>query len=521
MEYLKNCNQFNHDFGIKENQTISEKNGLGKMFGVLIVKTSDGEIGYLAGYSGKIGERNDYSGFVPPIADLISPGSFYRIGEEKLNRINGKIEQLKNSSALCALKKQLAGLKAESENYLRNQRIILKTKKKEREIKRNNSKLKLTEKDYIKLCKDLKAESMSQQLNYKAHRINYLEQIQDLETQIIPFEEEILSLKAERKTFSARLQEQIFDCFNFLNIKGEKKNIREIFVQSNQKTPPSGAGECAAPKLLQYAFENNMTPITMAEFWWGRSPQSEIRIHGNFYPACRGKCGPILKHMLNGMMVDENPVIPLSVSDCTIEIIYEDDAIAVVNKPAGLLTVPGKDNHDSLYSIMKDRYPDANGPLTVHRLDMSTSGIVIIAKNKQAAISLQKQFMDRKIIKRYIAIIEGTIDDDNGIIKLSLRGDPLNRPYQIVCCDYGKISVTRYKKIETVNNQTRVELFPLTGRTHQLRVHLAHPQGLGCPIKGDELYGKPSDRLYLHADFVKFYHPESGNKISFSCPPEF
>ncbi|HRX16695.1 MAG TPA: RluA family pseudouridine synthase, partial [Spirochaetota bacterium] len=228
-----------------------------------------------------------------------------------------------------------------------------------------------------------------------------------------------------------------------------------------------------------------------------------------------------LKHMLNGMMVDENPVIPLSVSDCTIEIIYEDDLIAVVNKPSGLLTVPGKDNHDSLYSIMKKRYPGATGPLTVHRLDMSTSGLIIIAKDQQTAVNLQRQFMDRKVKKRYIAIIEGTIDDDNGIIKLPLRGDPLNRPYQIVCFDYGKPSVTRYNKIDTNNGQTRVQLFPLTGRTHQLRVHLAHPQGLGCPIKGDELYGTPSDRLYLHADLIKFYHPASGKKISFSCPPKF
>ncbi|HRX16430.1 MAG TPA: RNA pseudouridine synthase, partial [Spirochaetota bacterium] len=372
INFLQSYELFEHDFGINENQTISEKNGLGKMFGVLIVKTSVGKLGYLAGYSGKIGERNDHPGFVPPIADLISPGSFYRIGEEKLNRINEKIDKLQNSSTLCSLKKKLATLKTESEEHLGNQRKILKTKKKEREIERNINKPKLSDDDYIKFCEELKSQSMSQQLRYKADRIDYLEQIQNLEKQIAPLEEEIQSLKTKRKTFSAQLQQQIFDCFNFLNIKGEKMNIREIFAKTSQKIAPSGAGECAAPKLLQYAFENNLTPITMAEFWWGRSPQSEIRKHGHYYPACRGKCGPILKHMLKGMKVDDNPVVPLSVSNCDIEIIYEDDLIAVVNKPPGLLTVPGKDNHDSLYSIMKDRYPGATGPLTVHRLDMST-----------------------------------------------------------------------------------------------------------------------------------------------------
>jgi tRNA pseudouridine32 synthase/23S rRNA pseudouridine746 synthase len=308
--------------------------------------------------------------------------------------------------------------------------------------------------------------------------------------------DEIAHLKALRKTLSAELQKRIFQQYRFLNISGIEKNLIDIFKDTPRIIPPAGSGDCAAPKLLQYAFKWGLQPLAMAEFWWGAAPKSEIRQQGNFYGACLGKCKPILTHMLDGITLDENPLLTNPAEGKSLEIIYQDDDMLVINKPAEFLSVPGKNIEDSVYSRMKVLFPLADSPFIVHRLDMSTSGLMVIALTKRSHKNLQKQFINRTIKKSYIALIDGNLMQDKGIINLPLQGDINDRPRQRVCQQTGKPAETSWhvleRKIEGKQISTRIELFPVTGRTHQLRVHCAHPLGLNMPIIGDDLYGKKS-----------------------------
>ena len=291
-----------------------------------------------------------------------------------------------------------------------------------------------------------------------------------------------------------------------MNQAGEIKSLLDIF---QDKIPIGGTGECAAPKLLQYAFQHKMKPLAMAEFWWGQSPKSEIRKHRNFYPACIGKCKPVLSHMLEGIEMDENPLLKNPAEGKEIEIIFEDEHLLVINKPAEFLSVPGRYIKDSVAQRMKDKFPEATGPLIVHRLDMSTSGIMLIAKSLEVHKFLQSQFIKRTIKKRYVALLEGIVSEEEGTVDLPLRADWNERPKQLVCYDDGKPAQTKWKVIKRKNQQTRIHFFPITGRTHQLRVHAAHPLGLKLPIIGDDLYGTKSDRLCLHAEWIEFLHPIS------------
>ena len=315
------------------------------------------------------------------------------------------------------------------------------------------------------------------------------------------------------------LQQQIFDKYQFLNIQGQAKNIAHIFSSTPYKIPPAGAGECAAPKLLNYAFTYDYTPIAMAEFWWGASPASEVRRHKHIYPACQSKCQPILTHMLSGMSVDENPLLLNPAEGKHLDIIYEDDDVLVINKPAEFLSVPGKNIEDSVYSRIKQAYPLATGPLIVHRLDMSTSGLMVVALTKESNKQLQKQFIKRTVKKRYIALLAGTLIDDEGIINLPLRVDLNDRPRQLVCYEHGKPAETHYQVIERKNNRTKVYFYPKTGRTHQLRVHSAHTLGLNSPIVGDDHYGLTDTRLHLHAQRLCFNHPTTNEVLTFECDP--
>jgi tRNA pseudouridine32 synthase/23S rRNA pseudouridine746 synthase len=285
--------------------------------------------------------------------------------------------------------------------------------------------------------------------------------------------------------------------------------------------PPAGSGDCAAPKLLQYAFQHELTPVVMAEFWWGISPNSEIRKHKNFYPSCQSRCKPILKHMLKGVRMNENLLLKnLSVKQ-ELKIIFEDDDIIIVNKPPEFLSVPGKEIKDSVYTRIKQQYPSATGPLIVHRLDMSTSGILVLTKTKEANRILQNQFIKRTIKKRYVALLSGKLSKKKGVITLPLRLDLDDRPRQLVDFKNGKTAKTNWNVITQNDTHTRVHFYPITGRTHQLRVHAAHKDGLNLPIIGDDLYGTKQDRLYLHADFIEFIHPSSQKKMSFTLPSNF
>src|SRR5690606_15449456 len=322
---------------------------------------------------------------------------------------------------------------------------------------------------------------------------------QSIEGLIHNKQQEIEDLKNTRKLKSAALQQRLFEQYQFLNARGETKSVLAIFAESKQPIPPAGAGECAAPKLLQYAFQHKLQPICMAEFWWGVSPASEVRKHKNFYPACKSKCEPILSHMLKGLHVAPDPMRINPARGRTFDIIHEDDDIIVINKPAEFLSVPGIHVTDSVYTRILAQYPEISGPVIIHRLDMSTSGLLILAKHKTAHQCIQKQFIQHTVVKRYTAILDGILPQQNGIIDLPLRVDLDDRPRQVVCYQYGKPAKTKFDVLGYEDGYTRIHLFPLTGRTHQLRVHAAHHQGLHIPILGDDLYGRRADRLHLHA----------------------
>ena len=337
--------------------------------------------------------------------------------------------------------------------------------------------------------------------------------------------ERVISAKGGDKQMSQELQTWLFHQYRMLNAKGETKDLVDIWqdyhcsprIRNRYPLPPGGTGDCCAPKLLQYAFSHGLRPVCMAEFWWGESPKSEIRHHGQFYPACRGKCKPILTWMLQGLDVDPNPE-ETRASHLTIEVIYQDTTLAVINKPSGLLSVPGRTEDYSVATIAMERWP---GSLPVHRLDMGTSGLMVIAKTKEAYVSLQEQFVKRIVKKRYIALVEGIVKEPKGRITLPLIFDPMNRPRQMVDYQRGKSAVTEYEVLDARDGRTLLALYPHTGRTHQLRMHCAHPDGLGSPIVGDELYGHKAERLCLHCDQIEFAHPVTGERMSFNLPNPF
>jgi tRNA pseudouridine32 synthase/23S rRNA pseudouridine746 synthase len=502
-----------HDFGHEDGE-----NGLGKMFGVLVVQNKDGNTGYISAFSGKLAGGNHVKGFVPPVFDTLAEDGFYRLGEEEINKVNSRIDQLEQGEVFRAQKAHLQSFIDQTGKELAMLKYELANAKKSRAQQR-------------KLLENMaENEAETERLNHESIRQHYLlkdrkkqirKEIECLQNQLNPVEIEIKTLKEQRKQMSARLQQQLFENYTFLNQCGKNKNLKDIFRITDDVPPPSGAGECAAPKLLQYAFAHEMKPITMAEFWWGRSPASEIRRHGYFYPACNSKCKPILQHMLDGMDVESDPIRKETMQQKQMSIIYEDQYLLAINKPVEFLSVPGKTICDSVYSRIKDMYPDASGPLIVHRLDMATSGVMVVAKTEEIYHHLQQQFINRKIKKRYIAILDGLVKDDRGTIDLPLRVDLDDRPRQLVCFQYGKQAVTHWQVIDRKDGATRIYFFPGTGRTHQLRTHAAHPSGLNTPIKGDDLYGKKSDRLYLHAETLTFEHPVYKRMVNLHVPPDF
>lgn len=487
----------------------------GKMFGVLVVQTVDGEIGYLAAFSGNLAGRNLHSFFVPPIYDLLQPDGFFKIEEEKISAINICIKELEQNPYYRGLKQKLGEVSSTNEQAIKEAKSVLKEAKEAREFRRK----------YHYPDEEEKAvmvrESQFQKAEFKRLEKQLRNQIHVLQEEVDMYDARIEAFKVERKRRSADLQQRLFEQFRILNGFGEVKDLCAIFKQTVHKTPPAGAGECAAPKLLQYAYMHGLKPLAMAEFWWGDSPKTEIRHHGYYYPACKGKCEPILQHMLQGLNVEPNPMVMNSYCQAELEILFEDDWLLVVDKPAGMLSVPGKEEADSVYKRVKKLYPNATGPMIVHRLDMATSGLLLIAKTKEVHQNLQEQFKNRIVKKRYIALLDGVLISDDGIIDLPLCLNPLDRPRQVVNRELGKPAVTRYKVIERKDNRTRIIFYPLTGRTHQLRVHAAHPLGLNCPIAGDDLYGRKAERLYLHAEYLEFRHPISGEAVKFEKKPEY
>ena len=515
--YIETQSDWTHNFGL---DSAVEGLAIGKMFGVLVVRNQHNELGYLAAVSGKLAGSNKHRHFVPPIFDMLEENSFFLNEEVHLNALNRKIENLEASEELANAQRNLGLLKNGWDKSLDELKSKLRIQKKERKETRTKLKVTLSDAEYELLMEDMRSQSLKdkqqlQRFQYEMHlaletESNHLHQM--LST--------ITALKEERKMRSGNLQKQLFEQYNFRNAKGQHKNVVGIFDEFDRTTPPAGSGECAAPKLLQYAYENQLTPLALAEFWWGCSPASEIRRHKNYYPACRKKCEPILGYMLEGLVVDPNPMQQETTLDIALPQIYEDEDIIIINKPAEFLSVPGIYVKDSVYNRILQRYPNA-GPIIIHRLDMSTSGLLVVAKNKEAHKFIQDQFIQHTIKKTYIALLDGIIEAASGLIDLPLRVDLDDRPRQMVCYTYGKPAQTKWEKIAIANNQTRVRFYPLTGRTHQLRMHAVHPNGLNTPIVGDDLYGRKANRLHLHAASITFIHPRSKQEITFEIEPDF
>lgn len=489
----------------------------GKMFGVLVVKSPEGEVGFLAAFSGNLCGKNNLPYFVPPVYDLLSPNSFFPEEERKIDEINAVINRLINHPDYLSRKEKLSQLVRETETELSTFRQEIREAKRRREERRRQSPGE--EELAAMIC-----ESQFQKAELKRRERKAKEAIHNFQQDINRYEDAINRLKEERHRRSVALQMRLFHAFQMRNALGETRDLCDIFRETPQAIPPAGAGECAAPKLLQYAYLNGFEPLAMAEFWWGDSPKGELRRHGHFYPACRGKCLPILTFMLQGLNVEPDPLTAEAEAEHIPIIIYEDEWLAVVDKPAGMLSVPGKGEACSVQTWARRQFPSATGPLVVHRLDMATSGLLLIAKSKEIHQNLQAQFKNKTVRKRYIALLDGRPAEHEGFISLPLLPDPLDRPRQVVSHEHGKPAITRYEVLAYDDPRpdiTRIAFYPQTGRTHQLRVHAAHPEGLNAPILGDALYGKPGARLYLHAERLEFIHPATHQSLCIESPAEF
>ena len=488
----------------------------GKMFGVLIVEPAPGEVAFIAGYSGLLLGRNDLPYFVPPVYDFLHPGSYFKERDAEISAVNRAVETLEQDADFRAACGYLEELQKEAQREISSYQLMMQEEKRKRDERRSAGNLSSEEEA------ELVRQSQYFKGNFSRLKKQYRERIETAERKVNIYKNRLHALCEERRRMSDALQTWIFEQFQMLNISGERKNLVEIFKQTPQGIPPAGAGECALPKLLQYAFSHGLRPLCFGEFWWGASPRNEVRTEGQFYPSCLSKCKPILTHMLAGIPLDPNPIEALqrSVED-QLTVIYEDESLVAVNKPSGMLSVPGLTGIPSAYELLLASRPDL---MVVHRLDMSTSGVLVFAKTKEAHYELQRQFAEREAKKRYIADVEGSIVQESGLISLPLRLDPLNRPRQVVDYTNGKPAVTHFKKIAeraTPNGTvTRLALSPQTGRTHQLRLHCAHAEGLGTPIVGDELYGTKGERLHLHAELLIVKHPTTGRSLRLTAQPE-
>lgn len=518
----------------------------GKMWGVLVAEHY-GELGFIAAYSGQIDGRADAAldggwKVCPPVVDYLEPDGYFKTHEREITRINHEIEHLEQDKGYLRAKEDLMRLQAAADEEISRRKLTMKEAKAERDRRRATGSIGDGE------LQEMTRQSQFLKGEVRRAKARFGKLIEGARQAVSPYEDKIGSLRRRRKLLSDHLQAWLFGQFRLLNARGESKPMPDIFRDYYSKNSPallkgtaggmlcpSGAGECCEPKLLQYAFSHGMRPLRMATFWWGPAPADRLRRHGNFYPACGGKCKPILAWMLQGLDVAPNPLD--GQPDGVLKVVFEDDWLAVIDKPAGMLAVPGKGRKASVTRLLAERWKGKCRPMAVHRLDMATSGLMIVAKDARTRSRLQRDFENRKIEKEYIAVVERElhtalngkepVDPEltympaTGKIRLPLNPDPMDRPRQFVDMAGGKEATTEYRILSAGNGETRLSLSPKTGRTHQLRVHCAAPLGLNAPIKGDTLYGKPSDRLYLHAARIVFRHPATGQLMTFTSDPDF
>ena len=567
---------------IADADLMSTEKGCGKMFGVLVVEYEDEEgalqRGFLAAYSGLLGGRNDWPYFVPPVFDAQQPDGHFKRTEREISAINREIAAIEHDAEYLQSVAQHEQTKKRLQAEVDAFKAEVDAAKARRDARRKSGEP-LSEEEQAEMIRE--SQFMKAELRRRRKAMEQAEST--LTTQHSTF---LKSLQRKRKQMSDELQRWLFSAYRMLNAKGEERDLIDIFREYTHAMPPAGAGDCCAPKLLQYAYLHHLRPVCMAEFWWGESPTSEIRHHLHYYPACRSKCLPILTHMLKGLDVAPNP---LAQKRHTVEprVLYADEYIMVVDKPAGMLSVPGKaesvrsEFSDSANISVEEYFANLQLPTNsqftteqftigeadnsklkiqnskflkaAHRLDMDTSGLLVLARTEEAYVELQRQFASRETVKRYEAVLSGVPTQNSKLktqnsstqpsgcleaISLPLIADINDRPRQRVDMEHGKPALTLYNIVEVRavdantavayttkkvdKGRTLIHLYPKTGRTHQLRVHCAHPLGLACPILGDPLYGtERADRMYLHAAELTFRHPVTGETMHFLSPSGF
>ena len=567
---------------IADADLMSTEKGCGKMFGVLVVEYEDEEgalqRGFLAAYSGLLGGRNDWPYFVPPVFDAQQPDGHFKRTEREISAINREIAAIEHDAEYLQSVEQHEQTKKRLQAEVDAFKAEVDAAKVRRDARRKSGES-LSEEEQAEMIRE--SQFMKAELR---RRRKAMEQANS--TLHIPHSTFLKSLQRKRKQMSDELQRWLFAAYRMLNAKGEERDLIDIFREYTHAMPPAGAGDCCAPKLLQYAYLHHLRPVCMAEFWWGESPASEIRHHLHYYPACRSKCLPILTHMLKGLDVAPNPLAQKRHS-AEPRVLYADEYIMVVDKPAGMLSVPGKaesvrsEFSDSANISVEEYFSNLQLPTNsqftteqftigeadnsklkiqnskflkaAHRLDMDTSGLLVLARTEQAYVELQRQFASRETVKRYEAVLSGVPTQNSKLntqnsstqpsgcleaISLPLIADINDRPRQRVDMEHGKPALTLYNIVEVRavdantavayttkkvdKRRTLVHLYPKTGRTHQLRVHCAHPLGLACPILGDPLYGiERADRMYLHAAELTFRHPVTDETMHFLSPSGF
>ncbi|WP_439147807.1 RluA family pseudouridine synthase [Vibrio sp.] len=503
------------------------KTSQGNLYAVLLVQNSTTqELGYLSAFSGlrldsSLASQVANVDFVPSAFD----GQQFQVQNTqsliKQAALVDYITNLEQTHNLDELTSSLNELKNDASKAVEAFQIAMAANKAERTLLREkaNQENALGNLDSAAdLLKQLGNQSSQEKRDLKALRIEWKQKIAKRQSQVDAIESELKSRKQEYQAISTELEAQRLSHYRFINQDLESKNLFELL---DGREALDGSGDCCLPKLLNCAFEHGFKPLALSEFWWGLPPIAVIRQHGNLYPVCQSKSFEILDHQLSGIELEDNPLIVNPAVGKSFDIVYEDDEIVVVNKPEEFLSVPGKFIEDSVYTRIKARYPDATGPLIIHRLDMSTSGLLILALTAESNKHIQKQFINRTVEKRYTALLDGEIHGGSGDISLPLRGDITDRPRQLVCHEHGRNAETHWEAVGNNNGKTKVHLYPKTGRTHQLRVHCAHPSGLGVPIRGDDLYGYKRERLHLHAGYLKLIHPTTGKWIEFEVPSEF
>ncbi|WP_394167250.1 RluA family pseudouridine synthase [Photobacterium piscicola] len=510
--HIATQDQWQHNFG------LDNDDGIGHMFGVLLVQNQQGELGYLSAFSGKITNLTHLPHFVPPVFDERNIAPAIQAQQALIDEVTTKITVIESKPSYIQLQQQYQTAQTQAELAAESFRLQMIEQRKQRKLQRKEAEKSNDSEFMTQEFHRLARESAFDKHQQKTIRQQWAQTLADISDKLQADTAELALLKSEYDSLTAALQQQRYAQYQFLNQYGETQDLNDLF---GGITPPQGTGDCATIKLLQHTFKQHLKPLAMAKFWWGASPAAQIRKHKYFYEACKNKCEPILQHMLAGLDIDANPLLQNPAEGKELEIVYQDDAMVVINKPAEFLSVPGKTITDSVYSRMQAIFPNSDSPLIVHRLDMSTSGLIVIALTKDAHKALQKQFIERTAEKRYVALLDGIAEQDEGEINLPMRVDLDDRPRQLVCYQHGKPALTKWQVLERKDGKTKVYYYPKTGRTHQLRIHSAHHNGMNMPIVGDDLYGQKAERLHLHAQYLGLAHPVTGEPMVFEVDADF